>query len=411
MFLNIAFLDVLHGDSIVATFDDDNNRKACIVVDGGETKEAAKRLAAYLKHEHVETIDLLIATHIDADHVNGLVNLLRHESSSRNSWNKGRRKCIRYYWGPKADPNWTQEPRVARGVRGNGITSKRETMSFVTQSVKQNQTLNDLVEQHIVDTDNMFYPSLQDKPPLRLFEKVTIDLLAPDRQIMDSEIQKKALTVVNVHALGGMAHDSHANRGPLTLQDLVNIVDSNAEYMAEIAKRTANNQSIVIKLAPKSARSKKWSFLLTGDAEHESCAMMRNTASVKKKLRSRVLKVPHHGSVNGIDESTFKRIQPHYSIICVGQKHGLPDAPTLNLVKSRRNAKLFCTQRNNHPKKPGPCLNKRRCVRKTKSAFRSLRFEIDLGTGSERVRAFKFYSGDQRIRFVNERPWCPERRW
>jgi hypothetical protein len=284
-------------------------------------------------------------------------------------------------------------------------------MTFVTQSVKQNQTLNDLVEQHIVDTDNIFYPSLQDKPPLRLFENVNIDLLAPDRQIMDSEIQKKAMTVVNMRALGGMARDSHANRGRLTLQELVNIVDSNAEHMAEIAKRTANNQSIVIKLAPKSARSKKWSFLLTGDAEHESCEMMMSTASVKRKLRSRVLKVPHHGSVNGIDQSTFTRIQPDYSIIAVGQKHGLPDAPTLNLVKSRRNAKLFCTQRNNHPKKPGPCLNKRRCVRKTKSAFRSLRFEIDLGTGSERVRAFKFYSGDQRIRFVNERLWCPERGW
>ncbi|MCP4608449.1 MAG: MBL fold metallo-hydrolase [Planctomycetes bacterium] len=410
MVLNVAFLDVLHGDSIVATFDD-NGKKACIVVDGGETKAAAKRLAAYLKHERVETIDLLIATHIDADHVNGLVNLLKHESSRSNSWNKGRQKCIRYYWGPRADPNWTPETKVARPVRGKGIKSNRETMTFITQSVGQNQTLNDLVEQHIVDTDNMYYPSLQDKPPLRLFKKVKIELLAPDLQILDSEIKKKAMSVVNMSALGGMAGNSNANRGLLKLQDLVHMVDLNAEHMAEIAKRTANNQSIVIKLTPKSTRSKKWSFLLTGDAEHESCEMMMRTASVKRKLRSRVLKVPHHGSVNGINKSTFKKIQPHYSIVCVGQKHGLPDGETLNLVKSKKNSKLFCTERNNYAKKPGPCLKKRRCVRKTKSAFRSLRFEINLGTGSERIRVFKFYSGDRRIRFVNEKPWCPEKRW
>lgn len=410
MLLNVAFLDVLHGDSIVATFDNDGT-KACIVVDGGETREAAKRLSAYLKHEQVETIDLLVATHIDADHVNGLVNLLKHESNGTNSWNKGRQKCIRYYWGPKANPNWTQEQKVATGVRRRGITSKRDKMTFIAQSVEQNQTLNDLVKQHIINTDNMFYPSLQDKPLLRLFEDMNIDLLAPDRQIMDSEILKKAMTVVNVHALGEMAQDSHVKKGPLTLQDIVNIVDSNAEHMAEIAKRTANNQSIVIKLTPKSTRAKKWSFLLTGDAEHESWEMMRNNSTVKRKLKSKVLKVPHHGSVNGIDRSTFTKIQPQFCIISVGQKHGLPDAPTLNLIKSRKYTKLFCTQRNSDPKNPGPCMNKSHCVRKTKSAFRSLRFEIDLKTGGEHIRTFQFYSRNQNIKFVKEELWCPETQW
>jgi len=410
MCLKVAFLDVLHGDSIVATFDN-NGKQACIVVDGGETKEAAKRLATYLKHEGIETIDLLIGTHIDEDHINGLVHLLNHESSSQKSWNKGKQKCIRYYWGPKADPNWTQEQRVASRVCLSDITSNRETMTFVTQSVKQNQTLNDLIEQHIVDTDNMFYPSLQDKPPLQLFEKVKIDLLAPDRQIMDSEIQSKAMTVVNVRALSKKVRESRENRGPLKLQDVVNIINANAEHMAEIAKRTANNQSIVIKLTPKSAKAKKWSFLLTGDSEKESCKMMRDTASVKKKLKSRVLKVPHHGSVNGIDKLTFNKIQPRYSIISVGQKHGLPDAETLNLIKRKSYAKLFCTERNNHPKKPGPCNNKSRCVRKTKPAFRSLRFEINLKTGGETIRTFKFKSNNQSIDFESKKLWCPEKKW
>ena len=46
MKLKVSFLDVFQGDCAVITFDE-GGRKVCIVVDGGETKKAAQRLAAY----------------------------------------------------------------------------------------------------------------------------------------------------------------------------------------------------------------------------------------------------------------------------------------------------------------------------------------------------------------------------
>jgi beta-lactamase superfamily II metal-dependent hydrolase len=411
MLLNVAFLDVFHGDCAVATFNQDG-RKACIVVDGGETLGAAKRLAAYLKHEQVEVIDLLVATHIDADHVNGLVQLLKSESGKASSWNKGKEKCVRYYWGPKPDPDWAPPPPRRRGASISPSSAPElQTMDFVIQSVAQNQELSELVQEHIIDADNIHYPSLQDMPPLDIFDGIRLEFLAPDVQILDSAIQTMALSVSNLPYKQTLTKKAAGeSRKRLALKDLRRILAVNAERMAEIAKRNANNQSIVFKLTP-AGNTSEWSFLLTGDAEEESWEMMRHMPGAKKKLAARVLKVPHHGSVNGVDEAAFKVINPEYSIISVGQKHGLPDAPTLNLIKKGRKSKLFCTERNNKEDHPGACIKKRECIRGTPSDFRSIRFVIDTDSGEEKIDMFLINTRRGQINVTAGKIWCPEKRW
>ena len=411
MTLKVAFLDVFHGDCAVITFNN-KGQNACIVVDGGETANAAKRIAAYLKHENVEIIDLLVATHIDADHINGLIHLLKKNTKKQSDWNKGNKKCIRYYWGPKYDPEWVKPQTVAEIRHKNNNSSRREVMNFVIKSVQQNQDLSKLIRDHIEDDGNIYFPSLRNKPPLDIFDDVKLEILAPDRQIVDSEIKRKALTMTNEpYKSKYLRGDVPSRRGPLTLDDLERIVDINAEEMAKIAKRTANNQSIVFKLTPKANKAKNWKFLFTGDAEHESWDMMLGTKSIKRKLSSKVLKVPHHGSVNGINETAFKKIRPQYSIVSVGQKHGLPDGKTLNLIKSKKNMKLFCTERNNKKKHPGACLLKTNCIRKNKADFRSLSFEIDLATGKETIKSFKYEKGTGWVDVPHDKIWCEENKW
>jgi len=366
MILTVAFLDVYHGDCAVVTFNE-GDRKACIVIDGGEKKDAAKRLAAYLKHEKVEVIDLLVATHIDQDHIYGLVHFLKSQSNKADSWNKGKERCIVHYWGPKPDPNWIP-PLRRRSVQVLPLAAPElRTMNFVTQSVAQNQKLSKLVETHIFQIDNIRHPSLQDMPP-QIFENVGLEVMAPDMQIFDSEIQSMALNLSNIPYRRSLAIIGPASaRGRLKLEDLRRILAMNAEETAKSADRNANNQSIVLKLVPKEGRAAKscgWTFLFTGDAEQESWEMMKEVAQVKKNLPSMVLKVPHHGSsLNGIDHESFRMIDPEYCIISVGQKHGLPDSQTLNLIKRSGKGKLFCTERNKSRHHPGPCMDKRRCIR------------------------------------------------
>lgn len=414
MVLTVAFLDVFHGDCAVVTFNE-RGRKACIVIDGGEKRDAAKRLAAYLKHEEIEGIDLLVATHIDADHVNGLVHFLKSESSKTDSWNKGKEKCIRHYWGPKPDPNWIP-PSRRKSVQMSPLAAPElQTMSFLIQSVAQNQRLSELVKKHIFDVDNIRHPSLQDMPSPGIFNNIGLEVIAPDAQILDSAIQSKALSLSNAPYRQALARmDPLPNRGRLKLEDLRKILAMNAEEMSKIANRNANNQSIVLKLTPKegkAAESKKWTFVFTGDAEHESWEMMRQIAQVRNNLPSKVLKVPHHGSVNGIDEPSFRAIDPEYSIISVGQKHGLPDGQVLNLIKRDGKRKLFCTERSNSRYHPGPCIRKRKCIRKKVSDFSSVRFSIDTDTGEEKIHAFTVDARLGKVEIQTGEIWCPENKW
>jgi len=413
MILTVTFLDVYHGDCVVVTFNE-GDRKACIVIDGGEKQDAAKRLAAYLKHEKVEVIDLLVATHIDQDHVNGLVHFLKSESGRTDSWNQGKKKCIHHYWGPKPDPNWTPPQKKKTAQILPVALLELQTMNFVIQSVGQNQKLSKLVRERIFNADNIRYPSLQDMPPLELFENVGLEIMAPDTQILDSAIQSKALTISNLTYRQALAMDPAPTRKRLKLEDLHRILAANAEEMAKIADRNANNQSIVFKLTPKegkTAKSKEWSFLFTGDAEQESWEMMRQITEVRRNLPCKVLKVPHHGSsLNGIDETSFKAINPEYSIISVGQKHGLPDGQTLNLIKRDRKRKLFCTEQNNSKSHPGPCT-KKKCVREKASDFRSIRFTIDTDSGEEKIDTFIINAKLGGIEIKTGKIWCPENSW
>ena len=414
MILKVAFLDVFHGDGAVVTFDQ-GTEKACIVVDGGEVEEAAKRLSAYLKYEKADVIDLLVATYIDSDHVNGLVHLLGQLSDQADSWNHGKTKCIKNYWGPKPDPDWIPKPKRERprNLAVDAAATEVHTLEFVINSVEQNQALCQLVMQRIFNPNNIYYPSLQDIPPLDLFSEVELNLFAPDIQILDSDIEAKALALSNARYREGLAARTAPSAKKLTLEDLRVILAQNGETMANKADRDANNQSIVFKLTPKGSNgawADKWSFLFAGDAEHESWERMRQTKGVREGLPSRVLKVPHHGSRNGIDEDTLRAIDPVYNIVSVGQKHGLPDGETLNLIRQSPGRELFCTERNNNKSKPGPC-DAKNCLRGEAADFRSIRFVIDTDNRTETTEIFTINTKLGSIRIETDDIWCQEIKW
>lgn len=415
MKLKVAFLDVFHGDCTVVTFDEPD-RKACIVIDAAENIAAARRLTAYLKHEQIEVIDLLVATHIDSDHINGLLKFLKSESKDADSWNRGKDKCIRYYWGPKPDPDYKRPSTKTRAQMSPLAASKLHMLDFVIESVGQNQDLNEFVKKYIVSENNMYYPSLEDMPPLNVFNNVKLELMAPDVQVLDSDIQAKALSINNFSPAQTLTEMSTGATGPLNLDNLKEMLALNTEAMATIADRTANNQSIVFKLTPETGSSagfRTWTFLFSGDAESDSWEMMRQTPEVAGNLPSRVLKVPHHGSRNGMNEAAFAVINPEYSIISAGQKHGLPDEDTLNIIKRDTSRKLFCTERNNkdEPKDRGACLEKSNCPRRKPSDFRSLGFIIDTDSGDVKNELFTIDDDSGAIEIKVGEVWCPETAW
>jgi competence protein ComEC len=86
-----------------------------------------------------------------------------------------------------------------------------------------------------------------------------------------------------------------------------------------------NNSSIVARL-----NYLNFTALFPGDLEKDAQAKVPT-----ENLFSTILKVPHHGSQNGLSESFLKAVRPAVAVISVGKdnKFGHPHEATLNLLK------------------------------------------------------------------------------
>jgi len=90
-----------------------------------------------------------------------------------------------------------------------------------------------------------------------------------------------------------------------------------------------NNASIVNRLD-----YKKFSILYAGDVEKDAEKIILNSPA-GENLYATVLKVPHHGSENGLIEDFLKVVRPAIAIISVAKdnKFGHPNASIINMLK------------------------------------------------------------------------------
>lgn len=369
MELKVAFLNCCsHGDCAVVTFDD-GGHPACIVVDGGDDARSAEALARNLETQNVQAIDLLVGTHIDQDHINGLKLFAKAQLKCKEAGKPY--VAIREFWGPmpSQDKLLTGDPAAPSAPASPGADAT-PTQQYVIQSVAQNDGLMDALRG--LGT-RVLHPALDD-PPQVPFKSVAIDFLGPDIQIPSDHIKAKALAASTL-ASGGITIES--------LEDLQNAVAANAEAMAREADRDANNQSIVFRLRPAtgSKKAKEWTFLFPGDAEEEAWDRMVGDTRVAPLLAARVLKIPHHGSaINGINNAGAAKVKPKFSVNSVGQKHGLPDRETLERLRKLKSA-ILCTQRNNDAKKKSACYSVPKADCPAKDNPQTIGFVLDTETG------------------------------
>ncbi|MBM4037813.1 MAG: hypothetical protein FJ290_04800 [Planctomycetes bacterium] len=95
--LAATFLDVGHGDAAIVRFRDGHQVRT-IVVDGGGPAHGG-RLLAYLLRNGITVVDLLVATHVDRNHIAGLLQVAESD-----------RVAVQAFWGPACE---STQPSVA----------------------------------------------------------------------------------------------------------------------------------------------------------------------------------------------------------------------------------------------------------------------------------------------------------
>jgi beta-lactamase superfamily II metal-dependent hydrolase len=315
---------------------------ALILIDGGSAgvyQNVLKKRLDELRGDGALALRMVMVSHIDADHITGIQNLLDELVDEQNAGNELPYR-IKTIWhnsfekltgGRKAS---VESAAVAASVDGTPdeefLASLPYNVAAVVASVKQgNAVRNDAVQLGIPINagagDDLVRAPAAGVRKIQIVPGLTFTILGPH----DDELQK-------LDASWKASKEKEA---------------SPEAQAADYLNRTVPNlSSIVVLVEADLGAGKKKRLLLTGDAGGDRIeeALEKTGLSSGGKLHVDLLKVQHHGSNHSVDLEFFENITADHYVISGNGKHGIPHPDTLGwLSEARRNTKcdVYLTNR------------------------------------------------------------------
>lgn len=280
-------------------------------------------------------IDLLIVSHVDDDHINGVAKLLQAIADGRRD--KERLFAVRRIWhntfdsilgnDETASAVRSKSPQFGGASGAEEIETSlrlepagaRRDAAFVLASMEQGAAVRRLAKALDIPINPGF--------PNRLVQAAA----TPAAPIIVGELE---LTIVGpLHdelAALQSAHDKWLHEHP----EFQN--DATAMLSALDDKSVANLSSITILV-----RSGANSLLLTGDARLDKVLEGLKTVgalNAEGTLELDILKMPHHGSIRNVDADTLRRLPARHYLFSGDGKFGNPDRATFALLLDVRPA-------------------------------------------------------------------------
>jgi beta-lactamase superfamily II metal-dependent hydrolase len=306
--LEIELLPARHGDAILLTWGPDDDRHR-LLVDGGPARAYTQVATRMSEIASTAALDLVVLTHIDADHIEGAILLV-------NDAGVGIGIDEIWFNGPG---QLSDELGAAQGEMFAALVGAREI------------PLNHAFDGRAVRVHD-------DSPlPSRHIHGLTLTVIGPDarslRRLRDAwnpTLDDEGLLFATPEA----ALEALRRRRSLNPEDsyLAAPEEPDAEWVTELAGKPAPlddsvpNASSIVMLAEYAGAS----VLLVGDATAPEL-----TAGVRRLLAERghdrlelsALKVPHHGSVRNVTRDLLALVPAdHYLFSSDGSRFGHPDA-------------------------------------------------------------------------------------
>jgi beta-lactamase superfamily II metal-dependent hydrolase len=299
MSLIIKPLKAFHGDSILLSFDD-NGTTRNILIDGGPGNTYSKPPKA-LKNEieqiekRGENIDLLVITHIDDDHIGGIISIFEYEDPNldkiKKVWfNSG--ELISTFFKTRVDPK-RENPLIL--------------ISDPDMSINQGITLENSLKMMNCWEREVIYSGCD---TVRFYGS-NIIILSPN---------KKGLRKLN-------------KKWEKEEEGEVDLTGDYSDYKIPISKlitrrfkedKSVPNESSISFLFE--CQGKKILFLADSYPSVAAGSIKKLGYSSGKKLELDMVKIAHHGSKRNISPGLLKLIKcRNYLISTNGQMHGFPD--------------------------------------------------------------------------------------
>lgn len=280
----IEILQAGTGDSIWVS-----HNKKNIVIDGGKSTAAIR--AKYSKMPQDEIIDLLVVTHIDSDHIAGIIALVKHMKEI------GETHRLKQVWFNFPKKEETDEYSVGEG---NELTSLLLEIDGLSWNNNTFELLGSTIE----------------------FGDIKLHVLAPDHDVAYENKPKEP------DELGVRSDDWY-----IDLRTLIDNVDDD-----DIDEGGTNSQSIIILVE---CEGKK--LLLPGDSTPKKlCDALQSYNKINgTPLELDFMKLPHHGSTRNVTKNILNEVTCSNFIISTkkNNKYYFPNKETIaKLIRYRDSA-------------------------------------------------------------------------
>lgn len=337
-------LEVLQADKgdCLMLHTEDGGSPALILIDGGPAGVSEDSLIPRLeelREERIESgsigrddplvIDLLIVSHIDDDHINGIIDLLEQMQARKTARQPARFK-IKDLWHNSFDRilgNDETGQLLASSQFGAASTAalveeaaegESTDAAKVLASIEQGDRLKGLAASLGIPVNGAFGGKLIQTIPgqsvTRKAAGIEFEVLGP-REPQLKKLQRD--------------YDRWLRDQPPSERTAASLLAAIGDD-----KSVANLSSIVL-LARKDGRS----IMLTGDAHSDMILLAMEEARLIEaggELPVTILKMPHHGSVRNVKQDFLRQVPSGHYVFSGNGKHSNPDRETFDLLFGTR---------------------------------------------------------------------------
>jgi len=310
--LKVDFVDVQQGDGCVI----ETPKGKVMLIDGGENQMFARYLAARYpgsSPEKPKVVDCIIVSHGDADHFEGLPEILESETNV----NPKKRLFM--------DPKRVYHNGIMKrpGSKPDGTDRKDIEMLGTTTKVGNQVYLTDLEENLLtVDDSKLNLPFKKWKKTLKEYHDYYGGTLTFKRLDNSStnDFNFLAGENINMQVLGPIMEKVN-NKPALKFlrqpaKSVVATDNSGTASGSYSASHTINGHSVILRM-----KYGNVSFMFAGDLNEEAEDMLVASANAGTlDVQSEILKVPHHGSAD-FSNDFFEVVKPLVSVVSSGDEN------------------------------------------------------------------------------------------
>jgi beta-lactamase superfamily II metal-dependent hydrolase len=305
--MNVMMLPAQEGDCLLVACGE--NPAKHILIDGGRAWTYKNVLKKFLMENQIQEIELLIVTHVDRDHIDGMYEFIKDQARHLHVKN-----------------NWFNTFDHLHGLKIVNPASNDETEQF---GARMGEELSKEIITKGWSWNGQFAGKaveLQNDPQANIIKigNIKLHLLSPDRNKLQALIRDWENECREAGIAPGFAVKDYVvtdegveHFGAMDIEAL-----ADEEFIQDDS--TANGSSIAFIL-----EYKKRKILFTGDSHPDMLiqSLEKLGASKNKSIKLDAFKVPHHGSKHNISKELLDLVQcEHFLLSTNGNYFQHPDA-------------------------------------------------------------------------------------